>query len=614
MTITSCFIVALVIASTFSPWTEKGQLLKGYVTKNRIYWLPSVGHTISLDALSGAEVAVAWVNAPAIDPKSNLPASEEIQYFGFCVEGSPQKHFVWRIAESQIWVITGGGMSPNSYVHRLSLDAKPTKSDSEIGRNKYRQNIVADCFPLTSLTLRQQRTSRESAQERRQSLAQNVLIDFAPTSDDSGKLYILDSNQVMTVWNLNLNAIASSSPWHVPTRGKLDLTQTQWTKGEEFETEFHEDFQVFQQESRMFAVTDSGCLYRLHYENGKCIFRKVAGFEPIEVLIDDSRSGKVYAFTKSFAFWLPNFGHAIPHDLRDINIRDYKDPASEYVRDSADILLRAVKFINEKKELNTLFDREMSNPVVQSKLDEIGKYIDRANTADGRNRLLGAVFDLNSTKIDQLELIRELIWHRAHTAPHRAESETMFVVIRLTDVSEYSIVKAIAPLLGHTDDSIVRACKEAAATFEQRSEWDRDFNFIPYISYISEKRTASEELEECLVEYLFERSPQHALSVFLEATMDPDSRKPLLLAKHHIENALWKLKHGFTTEVEAMPVVREQILIFANHQEFWARLYAARMLAQSYKYGTEEVIACLQHDSHPLVKRIANSISLPVDK
>lgn len=91
------------------------------------------------------------------------------------------------------------------------------------------------------------------------------------------------------------------------------------------------------------VVTGSGKLYTIdpsRKDQGKRVLKK-KGAGPIVMVIDDHRTGKVHAFTKTSCFPLDEPGRTRPIELPEI-----KDPEGR--DETAQILLRAVEFLDRK--------------------------------------------------------------------------------------------------------------------------------------------------------------------------------------------------------------------------------------------------------------------------
>jgi hypothetical protein len=165
----------------------------------------------------------------------------------------------------------------------------------------------------------------------------NIYFDFVPVARNRGKLFVLQTDQTMTVWEYAFAAIDPAAREGLPPGLKY---QGKWTKADEYGAPFFEPFQVYFQADHPFAIANSG-VYSIRAARkvpGKPTFEKtLAG--PIVAVIDDQRTGKVHAFTRSFSYSLDKLDVAKPFEFPELG---------ENRDDTAKALVRAVYFLDRK--------------------------------------------------------------------------------------------------------------------------------------------------------------------------------------------------------------------------------------------------------------------------
>jgi hypothetical protein len=212
-----------------------------------------------------------------------------------------------------------------------------------------------------------------------------------------------------------------------------------------------------------------------------------------------------------------------------------------------------------------------------------------------------------------VELVRQLIWYHAHSGGDVADGMVLFVVVHYGKVSKVHMVEAIAPLLGTSGDAkLEEACSEVAAIIEGAGTAGPDYSY--YQNYVDVQMRANQRIDDGLVGHMYRRSPGQALQTFTMVVYHDERRKPLLWARHVVDDALWKRQYGFVPPKEPDEAVTKELEKMAGRNEWWARLYAAEIIRQHPEFGTEELAKRLTDDPHALVQKTAKAIQLPKGK
>lgn len=108
-------------------------------------------------------------------------------------------------------------------------------------------------------------------------------------------------------------------------------------------------------------------------------------------------------------------------------------------------------------------------------------------------------------------------------------------------------------------------------------------------------------IDDRVVHYLIRRWPDQAI---LELTRyfvtDQEDMKRVLLAYRELDNHAWKQDRSLAAKPEPDEVAA--VITLANHEQWWLRLYAARMLHRYHELRTPAVVQKLREDSHQLVR------------
>ena len=97
----------------------------------------------------------------------------------------------------------------------------------------------------------------------------------------------------------------------------------------------------------------------------------------------------------------------------------------------------------------------------------------------------------------------------------------------------------------------------------------------------------------------------------LEQVEIPKPRKPdrvVLLAAHTVENAIWFHENKFDEQFQqAFPQAQQQLAKLAEHDQWWARLYVAKIMRRHREIRELNVLVKLSSDSNELVSGAAKS-------
>jgi len=176
------------------------------------------------------------------------------------------------------------------------------------------------------------------------------------------------------------------------------------------------------------------------------------------------------------------------------------------------------------------------------------------------------------------------------------------VVLRELDIPADHVVRALVPLLESDDPDVREELGNVLSEYEHLSV-DRGADFSLYRPLLERDPSPG------LVRHLYEVDPESALLVLSRAQVtEPFALRSLLWAQHEASDVLWKLRHGFVSREEvarAEPEALAELDFLAQHPQWWARLFAARIgaLEPALAVRRDE----LSRDPNPLVREAAGA-------
>jgi hypothetical protein len=179
-------------------------------------------------------------------------------------------------------------------------------------------------------------------------------------------------------------------------------------------------------------------------------------------------------------------------------------------------------------------------------------------------------------------------------------------------------------------------------------------NYQDYIDYINLTLNKDEDIPTAFIEYIYQRSPERALLVFLRVSRREETisqlqeirknidarpqqeiigqgpipplpppkevkrqgkeqveydRNEIVLAEHVVSNAIWLNKNGFDERYQtAFPEAMKLLAKLTEHEQWWVRLYVAEIMRQHRELRQPEVLEKLSLDSNELVGKAAKSV------
>jgi hypothetical protein len=219
-----------------------------------------------------------------------------------------------------------------------------------------------------------------------------------------------------------------------------------------------------------------------------------------------------------------------------------------------------------------------------------------------------AIGALNSLAEEHDVFLQQLFYFyiqhaRRQTIDADAKKATAIWFLRLFDISDVAITRAVMPFLDSQDEVMRSAARHFLEVAAAPSGFGEESSFSTFTYVLSPEPQGS---ELSLVSYMYEVSPSSAFLALVENSQPVgDEQRDLLWAEHVISDAVWKQKHGFDEALgQAKPMAFDQLQALSHNDQWWVRLYVAEVLRRYPDLGTPEMIDRLKTDEHDLVRQV----------
>jgi len=233
---------------------------------------------------------------------------------------------------------------------------------------------------------------------------------------------------------------------------------------------------------------------------------------------------------------------------------------------------------------------EQPDPQVQRQIHRVVEAIIDANKGGPAEAVLELVEGLERlVGNDRERLLIQVAWFLS-----RAEGteQTMggAVLIDALDFTDAEKIRAIAPRLETENTELRKVLEDLLSTVDRPDGGQPDF--APYRRVLGEW---GNDPPQGLIRYMYDVSPDEAfLSLLLVYLEDGPERRSLALT----QQALNTTSQGGSSAVKPFGALVE-------HEIWWVRLFAARVLVDRPELGTLDALVLLQEDPHPLVRDAA---------
>lgn len=224
----------------------------------------------------------------------------------------------------------------------------------------------------------------------------------------------------------------------------------------------------------------------------------------------------------------------------------------------------------------------------------------------------------------------EMVKQLAYFTQHISEGELGIRVLEvrrildmMLEIRDEVIVRALAPHLGSKDRGLRSLVEDwfeyhdtAHVGTTEYIDALKPINFSAYRIYVRGKVVKDEPVPELFTEYIFRRSPTHALWVFVYATdaaqdfrrgrdqeQSAQDVRNVIWSGHLVNDAIWRKENHFNDEFQT---IKDEAIGRLNelsaHKDWWVRLYVAVIVEQHPELRTDAVVERLRNDEAALVR------------
>jgi hypothetical protein len=215
---------------------------------------------------------------------------------------------------------------------------------------------------------------------------------------------------------------------------------------------------------------------------------------------------------------------------------------------------------------------------------------------------------LDGLSNDKGELVKQLATFVA-TERHEEDQQVIVALMFLDflDLPPSVPIRVLAPYL-NTDNVPLR--QFVVSWFQHLDKASnlplKPGNYQDYAIYVRSRITKNETIPDAFVNYLYDQMPDRALIVFYFGHGPPQKPNDILLAEHTVSNALWLKENEFDAQFQkVLPEANAELAKLARHEEWWVRLYVAKMMGRHLELRQDDVIDVLAKDKNSLVAKAA---------
>jgi hypothetical protein len=193
---------------------------------------------------------------------------------------------------------------------------------------------------------------------------------------------------------------------------------------------------------------------------------------------------------------------------------------------------------------------------------------------------------------DMEEVVRQTVVYQLRHPRDERWGWVLPMVFHYLRVTEHDRVRALAPLLSSEDERVRSLAKSHLPSA----------NLRVYHSYVEARKDAP---PATLVAFLFGESPAQAMRLMMGMYLRDRARwRELVWAEHVVGDAIWKKEYGFLTEADTA-AARGALGALGAADEWWARAYAAAVIAEHRWLGESQLLSRLQADESEFVRGAA---------
>jgi hypothetical protein len=305
-----------------------------------------------------------------------------------------------------------------------------------------------------------------------------------------------------------------------------------------------------------------------------------------------------------------------------------------------------------------------SQPRIQTQIQETYDALLSIHSGDSKESAVSKELEqLKSSSEDKSEIVKQLA---IFSMSVESGEHVLLVRIMLNslDLPPKEVIRALAPYIDAENENLQSFVKDWFKSHDEHGAGPSSLmslNYRDYLDYVQGNLARHEETPAGFIEYIFQKSPDQALQIFLRANPRrraetiarlqeigkqvnarrklqavegippmprPREVKPedlaaleqpkidareIRLAEVIIGNAI-RLK-GFDEQFEeALPDAKDQLVKLAENHEWWARLYVVEIMRRHRELRLPDVLEKLSEDKNALVSKVAIAIKPQVPK
>ncbi len=244
-------------------------------------------------------------------------------------------------------------------------------------------------------------------------------------------------------------------------------------------------------------------------------------------------------------------------------------------------------------------------PEIQAKIAGVHAQIGTKNP--GRTEeavwlnIMAAISRLKSeAESEPRKLVEQLIYYNAGQLSDIYASFVPGVVTRHLGVDKRAIAEAAVTYVYVSHPGVRAVADEFLTGIEQRGLAPLEFTY--YRSIVIIQRKDGKEVPVNVIRRMYERDPAEAFDSLVMVYSSEPAHRELVLAKHVVDEMLWRKLHRYLKPGEVPPEVLPQLDKLAKDGGWWGRLYVAEITRRNPELRDPSIMERLRKDSTQIVR------------
>jgi hypothetical protein len=325
------------------------------------------------------------------------------------------------------------------------------------------------------------------------------------------------------------------------------------------------------------------------------------------------------------------------------------------------LIVMSMRCHAQERNVEQLLTR--AEPRIQARIEEILDAFSKYPSNSQRN--VAAIREaqaLAESVTDHIEIAKQVAIFAANPTMNEGRPLEARIVLDMLDLPPKTVIRALAPYLDAENESLRSFVLDWFQYHDTCGAGPISLmclNYSDYLDYAQGQLRRHEDVPPAFIEYIYGRSPGQALLIFARANPrkhaemvahlqelskklegvrkqpkiegqqgirpmpSPNEVKPqdliglqqpkidfkeIQLAEHIVSNAIWLNDNGFADRFQqALPEAQQELKKLAEHEYWWARLYAAEIMRPHRELRDPKVLDKLREDSNELVSKAAKN-------